>query len=152
MNLLRALALRQDFLSGLFVLVLGLVCLAAVGDLEIGSASEMGPGYVPRALAWTLVAAGVGMAAVGARRVATEPLRIVLRPLLVVSLAVLLFGAMVDRLGIVLAVTVSTAVASLASDISRQRETPLVCAVLAALAALVFVKGLGLAIPIWPRA
>ncbi|KQP48659.1 tripartite tricarboxylate transporter TctB family protein [Pseudorhodoferax sp. Leaf274] len=151
MQLLRALAFRQDFLAGLFVLVLGLACLAAVGDLEIGNATEMGPGYVPRALAWMLIAAGTGMAIAGARRVAAEPVAIVLRPVLVLSLAVLLFGAMVDRLGIVLAVIVSTAVASLASSISRQRETPLVCAVLAALAALVFVKGLGLAIPIWPR-
>lgn len=151
MRLLRALALRQDLLAGLFVLALGGGCLAAVGDLEIGSASEMGPGYVPRALAWMLIAAGIGMAAMGARRVAPEPVAIVLRPVLVLSLAVLLFGAMVDQQGLVLAVMVSTAVASLASSISRKRETPLVCAVLAALAALVFVKGLGLAIPIWPR-
>jgi putative tricarboxylic transport membrane protein len=151
MNFLRALAFRQDFLAGLFVLALGLACLAAVGDLEIGNATEMGPGYVPRALAWMLVAAGAGMAIAGARRVAAEPVAIVLRPVLVLSLAVLLFGAMVDQQGLVLAVIVSTAVASLASDISRRRETPLVCAVLAALAALVFVKALGLAIPIWPR-
>lgn len=151
MQLLRALAWRQDLLAGLFVLVLGLACLAAVGDLEIGNATEMGPGYVPRALAWMLVAAGAGMALTGARRVAAEPVVVALRPVLVLSLAVLLFGAMVDRLGLVLAVVVSTAVASLASNISRRRETPLVCAVLAALAALVFVKGLGLAIPIWPR-
>lgn len=151
MNLLRALAWRQDFLAGLFVLALGLACLAAVGDLEIGNASEMGPGYVPRALAWVLIASGVGMAITGARRVAAEPVNLVLRPVLMLSLAVFLFGAMVDRLGIVLAVIVSTAVASLASNISRKHETPLVCAVLAALAALAFVKGLGLAIPIWPR-
>ena len=151
MQLLRALAWRQDLLAGLFVLVLGLACLAAVGDLEIGTATEMGPGYVPRALAWMLIAAGTGMALTGARRVAAAPVTIALRPVLVLSLAVLLFGAMVDRLGIVLAVVVSTAVAALASSISRRRETPLVCAALAALAALVFVKGLGLAIPIWPR-
>lgn len=151
MRFLHALAWRQDLLAGLFVLVLGLVCLAAVGDLEIGNATEMGPGYVPRALAWMLIAAGAGMALMGARRVAAEPVTIALRPVLVLSMAVLLFGAMVDRLGIVLAVVVSTAVAALASSISRPRETPLVCAALAALAALVFVKGLGLAIPIWPR-
>ncbi|MEJ2802501.1 tripartite tricarboxylate transporter TctB family protein [Comamonas sp. BIGb0124] len=152
MNALRRLLNHREVLAGLFVLLLGLVCLAAVGDLDIGSASEMGPGYVPRALAWMLIAAGTGMALVAALRTAPEALpALVLRPLLVISLSVLLFGAMVDRLGIVLAVVVSTAVASLASPISRRRETPLLCAALAALSALAFVKGLGLAIPIWPR-
>jgi len=152
MNALRRLLNHREVLAGLFVLLLGLVCLAAVGDLDIGSASEMGPGYVPRALAWMLIAAGTGMALVAALRTAPEALpALVLRPLLVISLSVLLFGAMVDRLGIVLAVVVSTAVAPLANPIRRRRQTPLLCAPLAALSALAFVKGLGLAIPIWPR-
>ena len=38
--------------------VLAACCLAAVGDLEIGNAQEMGPGYVPRALAWFLLLVG----------------------------------------------------------------------------------------------
>jgi putative tricarboxylic transport membrane protein len=150
-SLTQALLRRNEFLSGLFVLLLGLVCLAAVGDLDIGTAQEMGPGYVPRALAWFLIAAGIVMALLGARR--AVPLRetIAWRPVLLISASVMLFGATVDRLGIVIAVLMSTVVASLASPITRHRETPLLAIALAALAAIVFVKGLGLAIPIWPR-
>lgn len=151
MALMQMLARRQECLAGGFVLVLGLVCLAAVGDLEVGSAVEMGPGYVPRALAWFLVLAGLGMAAAGLRREAPEPISIAWRPVLLIPASVALFGATVDRWGIVLAVLLSTVLASLASPISRRRETPWLAAGLAALAALAFVQGLGLAIPIWPR-
>ena len=36
MNALRRLLNHREVLAGLFVLLLGLVCLAAVGDLDIG--------------------------------------------------------------------------------------------------------------------
>lgn len=139
------------FASGLFVTVLGTVCLLAVGDLEIGNAQEMGPGYVPRALAWFLLLSGIAMAVLGAVRGGPPAQPIVWRPLLVISASVISFGALVDHLGIVVAVVVSTVIATLASSISRGRETPWLCLALAVLAALAFVKGLGLAIPIWPR-
>ena len=151
MDLLRALLRRNEFLAGLFVLALGAVCLAAVGDLEIGNAVEMGPGYVPRALAWFLVAAGIGMSLAGARRAAPVRAQIQWRPVIMVSLAVLSFGATVDRWGIVVAVLLSTVLATLASNISRHRETPWLCLVLVLMASVGFVKGLGLAIPLWPR-
>ena len=151
MDVLRALFDRNEFLSGLFVLVLGGICLAAVGNLEIGTAQEMGPGYVPRALAWFLVIAGVGMSIVGARTALPRRATFAWRPVLFIGAAVVIFGATVDRLGIVVAVILSTVVATFASPISRWKETPIVAIALAALAALAFVKGLGLAIPIWPR-
>ena len=150
-DLLRTLFQRTEFLAGLFVIVLGAACLAAVGDLEIGTAVEMGPGYVPRALAVMMLVSGAIMAVTGARRSGIALPDFVWRPVVMVSLAVALFGALVDRFGIVLAVVVCTAVASLSSSITRHRETPILCIALALLAAVVFVKGLGLAIPIWPR-
>jgi len=151
MDLLRTLFQRNEFLAGLFVLLLGTVCLLAVGDLEIGNAIEMGPGYVPRALAWFLVASGVGLCLTGARHAVPARAQIRWRPVVMVSLSVLVFGATIDRWGIVIAVLLSTVLATLASNISRHRETPWLCLLLVLLASIGFVKGLGLAIPIWPR-
>lgn len=151
MDLLRTLLQRNEFLAGLFVLLLGAVCLAAVGDLEIGNSIEMGPGYVPRALAWFLLASGIGLTLTGARQALPAREKIHWRPVVMVSLAVLVFGATVDRWGIVVAVLLSTVLASLASPISRRRETPWLCLALVLMASIGFVKGLGLAIPIWPR-
>ncbi|WP_203193332.1 tripartite tricarboxylate transporter TctB family protein [Xanthobacter dioxanivorans] len=146
-----ALLRRREFLSGLFVLALGGFCLLAVGDLDIGTLAEMGPGYVPRAVAWIIVLAGAGMTLAGFWDEAPVEERVHWRPLVVISAAVCVFGLLVDRYGIVLAVVASTYVASFASPITRHRETPYLCAVLAVLGAVAFVKGLGLAIPIWPR-
>ena len=151
MVLLRTLFQRTEFLAGLFVVVLGIGCLLAVGDLEIGTAEEMGPGYVPRALAWFLLVGGIGMSVAALRGAGTPLPRFGWRPVMLISLSVASFGALIDKFGIVVAVVVSTVIASLASHISRRHETPLLCIGLAALAALAFVKGLGLAIPIWPR-
>ena len=142
---------RREFAAGLFTMLLGVICILAVGDLETGNSLEMGPGYVPRALAYFLVVAGLGMSVTGLRQSNIPLPAIHLRPLLVISAAVVAFGALIDQLGIVIAVIVSTAIASAASSISRKRETPLLCIALAAFAALAFVKGLGLSIPILPR-
>jgi putative tricarboxylic transport membrane protein len=140
-----------EFASGLLITVLGFAAILAVGDLETGTVSEMGPGYVPRTLAWTILAAGMIMAAAGVLRSRDVLPRIYWRPLLLVSAAAITFGVLIDRFGIVAAVVLCTAVASLASNITRHRETPILCLLLATGAALIFVKGLGLAIPIWPR-
>lgn len=151
MTAFQLLAQRREFAAGLFTVLLGAICLLAVGDLEIGNSLEMGPGYVPRALAFFLIVAGLGMSVVGLRQSNIPLPRIHLRPLLVITAAVVAFGALIDQFGIVIAVIVSTAIASAASSISRKLETPVLCIALAAFAALAFVKGLGLAIPILPR-
>lgn len=143
---------RTEVLSGLFVILLGAAALLAVGDLDIGTLDEMGPGYVPRVLAWAMLAGGAAMTIAGIveRNAETVP-PMTWRPVLLISLACAVFGLLVDDLGIVVATVASTAISTFAGSITRHRETPLLCAALAALAALVFVKGLGLAIPIWPR-
>ena len=143
--------LTLEFASGLFVTAIGVFARVAVGNLEIGQAREMGPGYLPALLAWIILAAGLGMT-VWALVKGSEALpQMHWRPLFVISLATLVFGLTIDRLGMVVAVVASTAIASLASAISRPRDTPILCAVLAAGAVLMFIKGLALPISIWPR-
>ena len=141
-----------EFASGLMVIAFGVFAVVAVGNLEIGQAREMGPGYLPALLAWVILAAGIGMTVWALVKGGGEPLpEMHWRPLLVISLATLVFGLTIDRLGMVVAVVASTAIASLASAISRPRETPILCAVLAVGAVLMFIKGLALPISIWPR-
>ena len=144
--------LTLEFAAGLFVVAIGIFAKIAVGTLEIGQAREMGPGYLPALLAWVILMTGIGMAVWAVVTGSGQPLpQMHWRPLLVISLATLVFGLTLDRLGMVVAVVASTAIASLASAISRPRETPILCAVLALGAVLMFVKGLALPISIWPR-
>src|ERR671910_1907326 len=45
-----------------FLLALGGLAFHLAGELQIGRAGEMGPGYVPRGLALVVVMMGLGMA------------------------------------------------------------------------------------------
>jgi hypothetical protein len=143
--------LNAETLSGGIVLALGGFGLLMVGNLEIGTLNEMGPGYMARAVAWLVVLIGACLTLAGFRGgcVAIPPMQ--WRPALAVSAGMIAFGAAVDRLGIVIAVVAMTVLASFASSITRHRETPIVAGALAASAVLVFVAGLKLAIPVWPR-
>ena len=41
----------KELAFGLFLIALALVVFGATGSLNIGTAADMGPGFVPRALA-----------------------------------------------------------------------------------------------------
>ena len=143
--------LNADVLSGLFVLLVGAFAFASIGSAEIGVIRDMGPGYLPRLLALLILASGGVLTLRGVIRGGEPVPEFQARPLLLISLATIVFGATIDRLGMVAAVVASTIVATTASSITRHRETPVLCALLALGAVLVFIKGLGLTIPIWPR-
>ncbi len=143
--------LNAETLSGAFVLALGGVGLSAIGNLEIGTLNDMGPGYMARAVAWGILAFGAVILLAGLRGAMPPIPAMEWRPALAISLATIAFGALIDRQGIVIATVAMTVLAGFASSITRHRETPFVAAILAACAALVFVVGLKLAIPIWPR-
>jgi hypothetical protein len=142
---------NSEVASGLLVIAFGVLGLAAIGALDMGTASDMGPGYLPRLVAWALILAGGAMTGLAILRSHPPVPDLHLRPLLAISAAVVVFGAAIDRFGMVAAVVGMTVLASLASPISRWRETPIIAACLAAGAVLVFIVGLKLAIPIWPR-
>lgn len=143
--------LNTETCSGLLVIAMGAFGLFALGDLEIGVPTEMGPGYLPRLVAWLILAGGVLLTGWGLAG-SHEPLPpVMLRPLLAISAATAVFGMVIDRWGMVVAVVAMTVLASLASPISRPRETPIVAAVMAIGAVIVFIYGLKLAIPVWPR-
>ncbi|MEI8144194.1 MAG: tripartite tricarboxylate transporter TctB family protein [Alphaproteobacteria bacterium] len=143
--------LNSEVASGLLVVLLGLFGLIAIGNLDIGVANDMGPGYLPRLVAWALIAFGAAMTVWAIFRDNPPFPELHWRPTLAISAATAAFGFLIDQMGMVIAVVAMTVVASLASSISRPRETPILAVVLAAGAVIVFIIGLKLAIPIWPR-
>lgn len=142
---------NKDTASGLLVLLLGAAGIAAVGNLEIGVPTDMGPGYLPRLVAWLVTAGGVVLTGAGFVGAHEKIPSMSLRPVLAISAATCAFGFAIDELGMVIAVVSMTFLASLASPITRHRETPVVAVLLTLGAVLVFITALKLAIPIWPR-
>jgi hypothetical protein len=117
----------------------------------VGSAADMGPGYMPGAVALALLGFGLFFTVRGLWRAGVAVETVQLRPLGAVLAAVAVFAATADRLGLVIASVATVVVAVLATREGRVIETALFALGLAAAAVLLFVKLLGLPVPVWPR-
>jgi len=141
----------QDVLAGLVFFALGLFGLVAGRDLAIGTADEMGTGYVPRLLSVILICLGALIAGFGAVKGGAPVGRIGWRPVAMVTLAALAFGLTLERLGAVVAVIVTVVLASFAGERMGGRALAATCVVLAIAVVAIFLWGLGLPVRAFPR-
>jgi hypothetical protein len=142
---------RAELASGALVTALGLLGLAASWNLERGVLRQMGPGYLPATVSWLIIFGGVAMIAAALLKSGKPLPDFQIRPLAVISAGIALFGLTIDRLGILAAIVILIVVCGFASPITRFRENLLLAVCLAVASALIFVKLLGLAIPVLPR-
>lgn len=140
----------DDVFFGCLLVVVGLGGLFAAGDLPIGTLLRMGPGWMPNALCWLLLVFGGSLIGRGLLfgEVALDGLA--LRPMSFVLGAVAFFALTVEHVGLPVAVSGTVLLAALADEESRVLESIGLAIFLAAGTSLLFVKGLGLSIPIWP--
>ena len=140
----------KDFWSGVMFGGFAAVALVAAHGYSLGSAGRMGPGYFPALLA--LVLAGLAAVLIG-RSIVLEgeplpPFRLV--PLLIIAVAVCLFGALIEPLGLVIALALLTLLSAWAGPQFRFVETVALAAVLIGFSIGVFAYALGLPLNIWP--
>jgi hypothetical protein len=147
---MRARGNLPDLAFGVFLLGLGLFGLYATRNLSIGTASDMGPGYVPRALDWVVVASGIGYVVKGLLAAPTPMPAFAWRPLLAILAAVAVFALCFQSLGLIVAVMASILIAGLAQRPIQPLVLLLFGAAVAAFAALLFVWGLRLPLKLWP--
>ena len=138
----------KDFWSGLLFLGVGGAVVLLARDYQLGSALKMGPGYFPTALGSLL--ALVGLLAVLRSFIrpgtAIEPFH--WRLLLMVLGATLLFGVLVRNAGLIVAVAVLVLLAATASVYFRWYTAIALATGLIIFSVVVFVKALGLPIPL----
>lgn len=138
----------KDFWSGLLFLVVGGAAVLLARQYPLGSAFKMGPGYFPTALGGVL--ALVGLAAMVRSFIrpgtALEPFH--WRLLLRVTGSIVLFALLMRGAGLSIAVVVLVLASAAASVYFRWRIALILAAGLTTLSALLFVKGLGLPIPL----
>lgn len=139
-----------DLAFGLFLIALGAIAFALAGDLKVGTADAMGPGYVPRGLALIIMAYGAVM---GARALFVGfqgfP-DIELRPLVLICASVAAFALLLPLAGLAVSGLVVVLVAGFAAHDARLRENAALALAVTAFSILLFVKVLGLPIPVWP--
>jgi hypothetical protein len=139
----------RDFGAGAIYLALAIAAIWIGRDYQFGTSERMGPGYFPTALGSILAAFGI--VSIGRSFVRPgEPISaIAWRPLALVLGATVLFAFLLPRAGVLVALPCLIVVGALASRNSRLDLTSTAALVgLIAFCVLVFVKGLGVPMPL----
>ena len=143
----------KDFWSGLMFIASGLFfAIWASTHYQMGTAVRMGPAYFPTMLGGLMVVLGLmilvsGLAIEGPK---VPPFRF--RPLLMISLGLVLYGYLMKPLGLVGATAALVYVGALGGHEFRWKEVTILYVILILFSWLVFVKGLSLPFPLWPAA
>jgi hypothetical protein len=141
----------QDFYAGLMFIFFGVLFLLGARNYPMGSAVRMGPGYFPAVLGGLLTVIGFVISA-GALRSGEESIKSwALRPMILVTIAVLGFAVLVNTAGLILAILALVILSCLAGSEFRLREVAGLSIVLAVLTVGVFVYGFGLPFKVWPK-
>lgn len=140
----------NDVLAGVFLIAVAMLALALTWHLRSGSSASMGPGYLPKLLIGAQFLFGVAIVAQGVFGPGDRLERWSLRPIIWILASVAFFGVAIERLGLVVAVLGLVLLSTLGHRGTRPVEALLLAAVMAGFSVLVFVKALGLPLPVWP--
>lgn len=135
---------NQDALAGLLFMGLGTFGFAVALGYKFGTTVDMGPGYFPRILSLVLIGFGILAFIKGLRACAPVEGGWAWRPLALLTISILLFGFLIERLGLVPALTALFFVSARAGHEFKAREVLVLTAVMSVFAAAVFVWGLKL--------
>jgi hypothetical protein len=136
---------------GGFLILLAIVALTETRNLTIGTAADMGPGYVPRALALIIMTFGLVIAGRGVFTKHRSLPAIKLRPILSVLVSLAVFALLLTRGGLALATLATMACSTLSTTDYQWRESVIFAVIITAFTVLLFVYGLGLPLSVWPR-
>jgi hypothetical protein len=144
---------ERDFWSGLMFLVVGIGFAWGASNYSFGTSARPGPGYFPFGLGILLAVLGA-MVLFKALTIETEDGEKVghfaWKPLIVILVAVAIFGVILPRLGLLISLPLLVAISSWASDEFSWRATVINAVLLTAMSWVIFVKGLSLTIPVLP--
>jgi hypothetical protein len=140
----------RDVFGGLIVMIIGTGFLVQSQSLDIGTASRMGPGYFPIILSILMILLGLVIAGLALRGPTTEHsfAQVPWRGVLLLIGAVLFFGFALRGLGLAPAVLVVVLVTAWSSRYAGLRSSLLLSIGLAAFCAFLFIRLLGLPLPL----
>ncbi len=142
----------KDLWAGVLFLAIGIGAVVVARRYPFGGPANMGPGFFPTLLGGLLVVLGAITALRGLRfalrREAAPSFQF--RPLFVVLGSVVLFGVLLQPLGVVLCSALLVVLSRFASPDFRWHEAIVSALLLTAFTTLVFVWGLKMPIPLWP--
>ena len=145
---------QRDFWSGLMFVVVGVIFAVGATNYSMGTSARPGAGYFPLMLSVIMAILGaiVLFKSLTIETEGGDPIgSIAWKPLIVIIVAITVFGLLLERLGMIITVPVLIIMASLAGDEFKWRGVLISAIVLTIGSWAVFVLGLKLTIPLWPR-
>ena len=139
----------QDFGAAIVIAVIGLGGLWFGRDLHVGSVSQMGPGYLPMVLSYGLLIFAVIIGLRGLTIQGPPVEAIVLRAVLLVLGAILLFALLLERIGLPVTAIIVTLVAAFGSREAKWTEASAVAIVLAVFSVGIFIYALRQPLPLF---
>lgn len=138
----------KDFWSGVIYVLFGSMALFVGRDYSMGTALRMGPAYFPSLLGGLLIVVGVISVLRSFWIVGTPVGALALEKLSVITGSVILFGLIVRGLGLAIALPLLVIMSARASTRFRWRPSIAMAAGLTIFCVLVFIKGLGVPLPL----
>jgi hypothetical protein len=143
---------QRDFGAGIMYMVIGLFFAIIARQYQYGTAAKMGPGYFPFWLGMLMVALGllVLVKSMGAKAAIESIPKFDWKIIGLITGSILLYGALLPKMGFIVAVLVLVMVASSASREFSWKVSLINAVVLIAFTYSVFVLGLKLQFPLLP--
>ena len=145
---------QKDFWSGLMFVAVGIGFAWGATNYNFGSSARPGPGFFPLGLGLLMAILG-GVVLFKALVVETEDGDPIgpwaFRPLLILMASVGLFGYTLPLLGMAVALPIMIVMCSLAGDEFHWKDALISVVVLTAGSWAIFIYGLKLVIPLWPK-
>jgi|SRR6476469_4809531 hypothetical protein len=140
---------NKRFLAGLMFLAIGAVAIWMAQDYPIGSALRMGPGYFPIVLSGIMILFGIYELVLGIMK--SDPVKgnWSIRALIVLPLAAVLFGILMEHGGFIPALVVLVFASAAASNEFKFMEVLISAVVLTIGSVGLFIYGLGLPYPLF---
>ena len=135
--------------GGLFAAIATLG-LAATWNYATGTAVNMGTGYVPKLLCWLLLGLGILIVLTGFSGDDEEAPPFRLWPLVLVPAALVIFALTIEQWGLLISGSILVLVGGYAQSKPSLREIVIVAAVLILVTWALFIRALGLNVPLLP--
>jgi hypothetical protein len=141
----------KNFWAGLMFMGVGLFFLVwAVVHYQMGTAVRMGPAYFPAVLGGMMAVLGFIVLIGSFAIVGPAVPKFQFRPLILISVACVVYGYLMKPLGLILATAALVFISAYGGHEFKWKEVSVLYVVLIVFSVLVFVKGLTLPFPICP--
>jgi hypothetical protein len=145
---------NKDLLAGLMFIAIGAIFLVGAYQYTMGNAARMGPGYFPRILGAIMLGLGILIAALGLKNQSqwaqTEGIGWTWKPVILLTLAVVLFGFALPSIGMIAAIIILIALSGYAAHDKNYRELALITVIMCLFCSAVFIWGLKLQMKLFP--